>query len=230
MKQTPFHAALLVALVLGAPARAATAPDAVVFVPARPDAPLRRVGGSSRGVALALPFVAVLAPEQAGYTLEEQPVLYWFASAPSSVRLELTLIDEKGVAPMVEKTMDGVQSAGVHAFALRDASIRLKPGVDYQWSVALVPDPDQRSGDVLSQGVIQRLAPKDELAEQLKSASGVQRAALLARAGIWYDAIDALSSAIAADPGNVALRAQRAELLAQVGLKEVAAYERGEKK
>lgn len=221
MKRKLVSAALLMVAALPALAQD------VVFVPASPEAPLRRVGGSSRGVALALPFVAVLAPEQAGTTLEEQPVLYWFASSPTPVHLELTLIDQHGVVPMVEKTLDGVQSAGVHAFSLRDAAIHLEPGMDYQWSVALVPDADERSADVMSQGVIQRVAPPPALATQLQSASGVQRAALLARAGIWYDAIDALSQAIAAQPGDTALRAKRAELLAQVGLKEVAAYERG---
>jgi hypothetical protein len=226
MNATLACALLLLAAVATPSFAAPSDPSTFTYVPPAAGAPARRVGGSSRGVAAAVPFVAVLAPEQAGFTFEAQPVLYWFASAPSTLRLEITLIDERGVVPMIERPLDGTQAGGVHAFALADAGVHLEPGIDYQWSVALITDPEQRSGDVLSQGVIRRLPADATLAPRLHEASPLERAALLAQAGIWYDALDGLSSAIAAAPENVALRRQRADLLAQVGLKEVATFER----
>jgi hypothetical protein len=47
-----------------------------------------------------------------------------------------------------------------------------------------------------------------------------------AQHGVWYDAIAALSSQIDATPEDPTLREQRAALLDQVGLSEVAAYDR----
>jgi hypothetical protein len=47
-----------------------------------------------------------------------------------------------------------------------------------------------------------------------------------AESGVWYDAIAAVSARISAAPGDPRPRAQRAALLDQVGLSEIAAYDR----
>ena len=49
---------------------------------------------------------------------------------------------------------------------------------------------------------------------------------MLAEAGIWYDALDATSQAIAASPRDTQARDSRASLLEQVGLAEVARADR----
>ena len=46
-----------------------------------------------------------------------------------------------------------------------------------------------------------------------------------AEAGLWYDAIMAISELIEADPTNAELRQQRAALLEQVALPGVAAHD-----
>jgi hypothetical protein len=53
------------------------------------------------------------------------------------------------------------------------------------------------------------------------SKSESDKAVALAQQGIWYDAIETLSVAID-KTGDPALKQQRAELLAQVGLQEAA--------
>ncbi|HSW13461.1 MAG TPA: DUF928 domain-containing protein [Solimonas sp.] len=207
-------AALLALQLLSLPAGADT-PPATGYVAPQADAPRRRVGGSSRGVAEALPFVAVIAPDHVGYTLQEQPVLYWFSSRPTTVRVELTLIDEHGVVPLLENVATGTATAGLQRYSLRDSGLKLQPGIDYQWSVSLVPDAEGRSNDVLSAGAIRRVsgdAPEGD-------------AAALAAAGLWYDAFAALSEAIEANPGDAALRQTRQQWLRQIGLGEVADFD-----
>jgi Domain of Unknown Function (DUF928) len=61
---------------------------------------------------------------------------------------------------------------------------------------------------------------------QVKQASPAQLPALYAQAGIWYDAIDQLSSQISANQSDRQLRERRAALLEQVGLKDAAAFDR----
>jgi len=63
-------------------------------------------------------------------------------------------------------------------------------------------------------------------AETKLAAAGGREAALYAEGGFWYDAIGTLSSAIAASPQDATLRGERALLLEQAGLSEVAAYDR----
>ena len=53
--------------------------------------------------------------------------------------------------------------------------------------------------------------------------------ACMAEAGFWYDTIAELSALIAAAPRDMTLRQQRAALLEQQGLPEVAAYDRQRK-
>jgi hypothetical protein len=92
--------------------------------------------------------------------------------------------------------------------------------------VAVVADPAQRSRDVVAGGAVQRIEPPAALAQRLAGAGDDARAAVLAAEGIWYDALAALSEPLAARPGDAALRERRAAVLEQVGLAEVAAFER----
>ena len=188
-------------------------------------APARRVGGASRGDE-ALPAVSVLAPDHVGLTTHEQPSLYWFISRPTTVRVELTLIDAQGTAaPLIEVAVDG-KAAGVQRLDLAAHNVRLRPEVEYQWSVSLVPNAQERSSDAMSSGVVKRVSLDAATAARLHAARAEQRAALLAGEGIWYDALTAVSEQITARPQDRVLREQRARMLEQAGLKDAAAYER----
>jgi len=187
-------------------------------------APARRVGGSSRG-AENLPFVSVIAPDHVGYTVSAQPVLYWFVSKRSPVRVEITLIDSAGVKPVVEASITSAEP-GIHRFSLAEHNVRLTPGEEYQWSVSLVADDRQRSNDVVSQGALKFVAAPPQLASRLAGLPREAQAKSYAEQGVWYDAIAALSDWIEQKPSDRALRVARAALLEQVGLKDAAAFER----
>jgi hypothetical protein len=135
------------------------------------------------------------------------------------------LIDEKAIAPLVERTLTGPFEAGVQRIDLGGLGVRLAPGKDYQWFVSLIPDPDERSEDIVAGGGV-ALADPAPLRETLASAPEGEQVVVLAREGIWYDAIDALSRRIESAPADPLPREQRALLLAQVGLARVAEAER----
>lgn len=205
-----------------APTQSPITTAAPAYVPPLRGAPSRRVGGSTRSIGQILPVVSVIAPDHVGLTTAAQPVLYWFISKPTRVRLEVTLIDESGVKPMLELPIDRVEGPAIHAVDLKKHGIQLRPGMEYQWTVALVPDAAERSGDVISGGVIKLVEPPSALG----GSAGAASPAALAGAGLWYDAIHALSTRIAAQPGNKELHAQRAGLMEQAGLTEAAAFDR----
>ena len=98
----------------------------------------------------------------------------------------------------------------------------LETGVPYQWSVALIPDDQARSGDVVASGMIERIAMPEELGARLEGASEHEQAMAYAGAGIWYDALALFSKMIAVHPADATLREQRAALLKQVGLPDTA--------
>jgi Domain of Unknown Function (DUF928) len=209
---------------LAAQSQPPAADSEIEYRPPMRGAPARRVGGASRG-GDALPAVSVLAPDHVGLTTSEQPTLYWFISKATPVRVELTLIDAQGTAPLIELSVDG-KSAGLQRLDLAAHNVRLKPDVEYQWSVSLVPNAQERSNDTMSSGVVKRVALDRDTAARVAAARTEQRATVLAASGIWYDALAALSDEIAARPDDRALRERRARILEQAGLKDAAAYER----
>lgn len=210
----------------------APAPDSnqksavITYVPPKAGAPRGRVGGGARGAEGDMRRLTVLAPDHPGRTVETQPVLYWYASEATSDPVEFTLMNDEQIYPVVErKVADSVQP-GVHKISLADLGIKLSPSMTYRWYVSLVQDPARRSRDIIAGGVIEHADPPDSLAEKLSKATAEDKTKLFAEAGMWYDAIAMLSSLIEMSPGNLSLREQRAALLEQVGLLDVARYDR----
>jgi hypothetical protein len=183
-----------------------------------------RVSGGTRGVEEAV--IAVLAPDHVGVTTRQDPVLHWFLAEPTDSRIDFTLIDLASGAALVQATLDGPIQPGVHALRLEDHGLRLTPGATYEWVVSLVPDPVRRSRDVTATALVSYRGATPVLQERLRAAAGERAVFAYAEAGVWYDALAVVSDAIEAAPGDPRLRAWRAALLDQVGLPQVAAWDR----
>ena len=182
--------------------------------------------GASRGDGSQLPALYVLAPNHTAFTTLGQPSLFWYQSGPASTRFEFTLIEPKKATPVLRGGSDKADQPGIHRISLARNGVTLKSGVLYKWSVALVPDPANRSRDVIASGIIQRIEPDASLTAALAGAEGLDKAAIYAGKGFWYDALEAVTNEIDASPKNKDLYRQRAALLEQAGLKDAAAAER----
>lgn len=197
-----------------------------VYQPPRRGAPLVRVGGGTRGEGDTQPAVYVLVPEHTGLTTKTQPDLFWYSSGPTAAKLEFALIDNRSIEPVLETSLEPTRSAGIQRIRLSAYGIELSPGMEYQWSVALIPEPEQRSRDLVATGRIESVPLAPALASEIENAYPDDLPFLYAREGLWYDALAALSALIDARPADSKLREFRAALLEQVGLRDVAAAER----
>jgi hypothetical protein len=241
-------AAIILGLVIGIPAPAAgyqkelpdsygherqlfklvSVEDFPVYKPRRPSppplAPRGRVGSGVRGGGGEGSPLLPLAPDHVGFTIEEQPSFYWFLSHDTSSALEFTLRDDRAVKPVVEIRLQSPAQAGVHRTSLKDLGIKLAVGVQYKWYVTLLQGQEASSKDIVAGGTIERLDLIEALPhlEVPKTEDKVHR---FAAAGIWYDAIRAISEQIEASPNDAGLRCKRAHLLKQVNLSEIAKYE-----
>lgn len=213
--------ALMLVAASSAPAQQATA-TTVVYVPPDVGAPPTRTLAATRGLGQT-PLVQVLAPEQTGLTRAAQPTLFWYLGGPAVAQVELTLIDEQGFEPLLELELGAVKTPGIHAVDLAAHDIRLEPGRLYQWSIAQVVDPSQRSADIVTSATLEHRPPGGELVKALAEASPTGRLAALARHGYWYDLQAELEAQIRARPDAEELRALRGGLLVQVGLEQIAA-------
>jgi hypothetical protein len=194
--------------------------DAPMFVPPNRGSPTTRLGGATRSAGTdPLPRIEALVPQEAGWTLEAQPVVYWYLARTTDVRIEFMLVDLDFGEPVVQADLPKPARAGIQRIALADHGVHLKAGTAYQWLVKLVPNPQDRSYDRVVGGGIERVEPTPKVKEAL--AQGGSRAHALASAGIWYDAVDDLSRQIEAKPDDRNLWNQRAALFEQVGLPEI---------
>ena len=188
-----------------------------VYSPPSRGAPGGRIGGGTRGGQNVF-VLSVLAPDHSGFTTSEQPSLYWFISNPTSLPVELTLMDPQGVKPILETQLPSPTKAGIQRVRLADYNVRLAPGAAYRWFVAVVPDADRRSKDILAGGAIQRVDLQEDVKAKVAKASDKELPFVYAQAGLWYDALKSISDLIDAAPQNQELQNQRTALLKQVGL------------
>ena len=214
-------------------ATAASPPDATKVSPPvyrlpKVGKPRGRIGGGRRGPIAGVAEVRALVPDHVGQTTSPQPSLYWYLAEPVSgdVILELTVVDETSIDPLLDRRLDRPAVAGLQRVRLSELGVSLEPGQEYQWSVAVVPDPEDHSKDIVASGWVQRVPASDSLAEQLAAAGPEGAASVYGEAGLWYDMLDAAVERVRASPESEAYRQQHAELLEQAGLPTEAAGSR----
>lgn len=167
-------------------------------------------------------MISLLAPDHVGFTLQEQPVLFWFTPTNHNLSYEFTLIADNADAPLIEAKLASPARGGVQQIRLADYKAKLVPGERYLWSVALVMDPDEPSANVVAKGAIERVN-RDKLERPLSIDVGKAEAPRrYAESGVWYDALIAISDLMQSNPADAELRQQRVSLLEQGGLGEVA--------
>jgi hypothetical protein len=194
-----------------------------IYRPPAVGKPARTVGGGSRGPGDGFPQIYALVPNHVAWTSSQQPSLFWFVDdtpAPSS-KIQFTLIDEDGVKPMVEAPIETPKTAGIYRVRLSDFGIELQPNTEYEWSISIVVDPNERGKDIVATGWIYCIEPSDELKMRIASEGEARTVHVYADEGLWYDALTVLGDRIDRNPGDPELDTMRSTLLGQVGLQNV---------
>ena len=172
-------------------------------------APAGRVGSGSDEDSnhfMSMPVVFVLTPESIGYTVSESPTLYYYVTEDTSFEFEVTV--NRDERTLVQMRRGEMITAGLHEISLESLGIKLEEGVDYEWNVALIPNPLQGSLDITSTGGIRRVKTEHQMNDFND----------YGKHGIWYDMLQDLTERITADPLNKVLLKERGELFKQVGL------------
>ena len=164
------------------------------------------MGPTAAGLVLQHPFV-LLAPLH-GLTLESQPTVYWILTEPLMGEFDIVFRSE---GDATHKTyLLGSREPGLQREHLADLGIELESGRRYHWWIV------HRGGK--SPLVHIERTQDAELRKRLATASPQDRAREMASRGIWYDALDELTRAIDASPGDERLQRMRESLLKQAGL------------
>ncbi len=195
-------------------------PVAIAYQPPLRGAPVSRVGGGTRSIQATDLQIEVLAPEHTGLTLQAQPIFYWFCTRAITAPVEFTLVRPGVPEPVLEVTLPGPFEPGIHVVDLSAHGTALAAELDYEWFISVVFDPAQRSNDVTAGAGIRQVGANDPIRKSLPGVA-IATGAEYAQAGLWYDAVAALSTTIAQHPEDPTPREQRTELFRQVGLTAV---------
>jgi hypothetical protein len=198
----------------------------LVYVPPLRGTPGGRVGGGTRSVDGEGNILYALAPDHVGLTIREQPCLYWFIPKSTNHPIEFTLIESRAIEPLIERRIAVPEVLGIQCIRLSEYNMHLQKGVLYKWFVSIVPDSDNRSKDTLAGGMIECVDELGQLHQKLNETNKDGVPYVYAEAGLWYDTLAAISNLIDASPSDTSFREQRASLLTQVGLDEVAEFDR----
>lgn len=196
----------------------------VVYRPPSQGASRARMGGGSR-TGVKMPAIEAIVPEHAGITISAQPVLYWYCDEATDLPREFSLVDGNTLDTVKRKSMTGPIRQGWQKIDLADLDVELSPDTPYEWRIAVVAGTGKPSDNAVAGGMIVRLQ-KPQIAD-VALQPPLKKAAQLAAAGVWYDAVAALMGELERDPSSVAARRALVGLLGQVKLKTAGAYAAG---
>lgn len=150
----------------------------------------RSDAGTTRGcTGGTLPLTALASRNYIGKTTSQQPTFAWFVPSDSgSKSLQFALYERvPNARPKAIQKLSLQSAPGIMKVT---PQLTLQSGKDYFWQVVLQCDPDNPSGDLVSEGNIEVVALPSALQSQLNRATTpAERANLYAEAGIWYDAL-----------------------------------------
>ena len=188
------------------------------------------VGGGSRPVNMAClsnraatlgTLTALSSRRHLGLTRLAHPNFWVYKPQTTAQTAEFSLFDEqrKGI---YQGNLPVPKQAGLVSIHLPDTAPPLAKNQSYNWTLALVCNPTDRTEDWVVGGWIERIEPTDNLKQQIANAPAAERISLYARQGFWYDALNTLVELQRTQPSNPTLNTTWAKLLKSGGLGVIA--------
>jgi len=140
-----------------------------------------------------MPLTALASRNYIGRTISRHPTFAWFVPANSASKLMQFTIYEwvPSGKPKEVRKMSLQSSPGIMKLApFSDSELGLQPGKEYLWQVVIHCDPDNPSGDLVSEATIEVVGmPTAVQGELNRTVNSVEKANIYAKAGLWYSAL-----------------------------------------
>lgn len=192
-----------------------------VYKPRKADTPRARIGGQGRGVDAGAPVLIALVPDHIAFTVKTDPTLCWYQSLHTSRPMILTVVDSRGIRPVLEQSLPSPVRHGIHCLRPREYGVEFRADESYRWYVTVVMDPERPSLDVVAGGMIERISLDQACALGMpcpSSSCDIEGVYRYAESGLWYDAIACLVELIERDADKERLRLMLDHLLHQSGV------------
>ena len=159
-------------------------------------------------------YISPIAPTHVGITAIPTPSLFFYVSSAWHNKLEFRINKEGLAEPIFTTMLEPPTKESIMRIDLADCGVNLEPGVEYEWFVSIITNPDERSADVFGSAVIKYIKPSAPISDYNT----------YAQSGYFYDAVSVISDII--ESGKKQYKKHRAALADQVELPFVAGFDR----
>jgi hypothetical protein len=184
-----------------------------------------------------IPKVTMIVPEDGTLTFAERPTLYWYVAPTPGEQVNPEFLhgfrlrqDPFGTSPTSGKIIFEQKAihtkTGLYRFTLPLSVQATESGADRGWSIQLISPPNElgsptsTSSWINLHNVLVRLEKKPAaIAELSKAKTNLEKARIFERFGYWYDAFDAYTRWLEANPKDTVARRERANMIEE-GLKD----------
>lgn len=157
-------------------------------------------------------------------TVSARPTFLVYVPQTSAKAVEFTLLlkednSEKGI---YQTSVNLTGTPGILSISLPATAPELEIGKDYEWRVAMACQTGEVNvNDPFAEALIRRIQPDSSLS-QIDRAKPLDRVALYAKEGVWFDAVANLAALLKSQPNEPQVASAWKELLQGAGLGEIA--------
>jgi hypothetical protein len=160
----------------------------------------------------------LLPPNKFGLTIASTPQFFAYIPKTSAIAVEFVLENQQGKG-IAHKRLELTNTPSI--VKVQFEKTPLEVGKDYKWLVSVVcenGDPE----DAFAEGIVRRIKPESTLLSKLQKASAIEKVNLLAKFGVWQDAIANLADLRLSQPNSAALKTSWLTLLKSGSLEPLA--------
>ena len=139
-------------------------------------------------------FTAVVPESNYGLTVTNRPS-FWVYLPKTSAQKAILSIKEEGIKSHWQQPVDLTEKEGILRIQLSENAPALEIGKNYQWAVILVCGNRPNPNDPVVAAWIRRIDQSIITQDVATVSAELEKAAIYAQKGIWYDALDILIQA-----------------------------------
>jgi Domain of Unknown Function (DUF928) len=165
-------------------------------------------------------LTALLPTTKLGLTVSSHPTFMVYIPSNSAKAVEFTLENDKGEG-VYQTTVNLKSNSKIVEVPLPTSQSALEIGKDYKWVVSMIcQQPGPR--DPFTEGIIRRVQADNALTNNLRAAKPLEKVALYAKYGIWFEAAVNMVQLRRSQPNNPEIASAWQDLLQSAGLGKIA--------
>ncbi len=191
----------------------------LAYIPSNLGMPGNTVAGGTRGTCVPgdMPLTALSPQTNLILTASNTPELFFYLPASQAQNTELLVIDEAG--NIIQQRNYSISSTpGIASIKLDKGSMGLEVGKKYRWSLSLVCNPADPSGNPFVQGWVERVEIDPNMMQAINSTPAVDRLPLYAANQIWSETLATMVELQRQNPNNADYKGQWQSFLTEAGI------------